>query len=75
MRNEKKVVLRMKLKKISNFLMNCINPLLENLKREKCIRHLKTIYGCGFSRYTLISKPKKGFRLSLCVIDIFSKYA
>ena len=31
--------------KMSNYLKNFINPLLENLKREKCIQYSKTIFG------------------------------
>ena len=39
-----------------------MNLLLGNLKKEKYIQHL-------------LSKYNKGIRFSLCVIDIFSKYA
>ena len=40
------------IKSISNLQltkMNFINQLLENLKEEEFIRHLKTIFGCRFS--------------------------
>ena len=30
--------------KMSNYLKNFINPLLKNLKKEKCIQHSKTIF-------------------------------
>ena len=41
--------------------------ILENLKKAKYIQYSKTS--------KLTSKFNKGFRFSLCVIDIFSKYA
>ena len=43
-KNQKEVVLRMKLKKVNNWLMNFINQLLGNLKKVKCILLLKTIF-------------------------------
>ena len=49
--------------------MNFISQLLENLKEEELILHLKTIFG------VLISKYNKGIRYLLCTIDRFSKYA
>ena len=45
--------------------MNFINQLLENLKKEKFIYHLETIY---------LSKYNKGIKYLLCAIDLFSKY-
>ena len=45
--------------------MNFINQLLENLKKEKFIHHLETIY---------LSKYNKGIKYLLCAIDLFSKY-
>ena len=33
------------LRQINNLEMNFINELLENLKAEKCILHLKAIFG------------------------------
>ena len=44
-RNQKEVVLKMRIKKMSNWLKNFINQLLENLKQEECIQHLKKIFG------------------------------
>ena len=56
--------------------MNFINQLLKNLIKERCILHLKTIFkGVDLADMQLLSKFNKGFRFSLCVIDIFSKYA
>ena len=47
----------------------------ENLKNEKYTRILKTIFGwADLADMQLISKYNKGFRLLLCVIDIYSKY-
>ena len=39
------VVLIMRSNKISNYLMNFINQLLEIFKKEKCILHLEIIFG------------------------------
>ena len=56
--------------------MNFINLLLENLKKEKYIQHLKIIFvGADLADMQLLSKYNKGIRFLLCVIDIFSKYA
>ena len=55
--------------------MNFISQLLENLKKERCIHHLETIWGVDLAGMQLLSKFSKGFRFLLCVIDIFSKYA
>ena len=30
------------------------NPIIKKLKKEKCILHLKTIFGCRFGRYAVI---------------------
>ena len=47
----------------------------ENLKNEKYTRILKTIFGwADLADMQLTSKYNKGFRLLLCVIDIYSKY-
>ena len=54
--------------------MSFINQLLENLKKERCIHHLETIWGVDLADMQLLSKFNKGFRFLLCVIDIFSKY-
>ena len=39
-------VLKMKLRRINNYLMNFINQLLGNFKKGKCILLFKTIFGC-----------------------------
>ena len=53
-----------------------MNQLLENLKKEKCILLFKdNIWGADLVDMQSISKSNKGFRFSLCFIDIFSKYA
>ena len=54
--------------------MNFISQLFENLKKERYIHHLERISG-ELADMELLSKFNKGFRLLLCVIDIFSKYA
>ena len=52
------------------------NHLLENLKKEKYIHHLKTIFGgADQANMQLIIKFIEGIRFLLCVTDIFSKYA
>ena len=38
------LVLKMKISKMNNWLKNYINQLLKNLKKEKYIHHLKTIF-------------------------------
>ena len=67
--------------------MNLINQLLENLKKEGFFLRLKTIFWASvyfgtisvdmsiFADMQLRSKYNKGIRYSLCVIDVFSKYA
>ena len=68
------LVLKMKLNKMNNQLKNCKNQLLENLKKEKYIHHLKIIFGklifqiCNY--YVNLIKE-----FVFYVIDIFSKYA
>ena len=49
------------------------NQLLENFK--KCQVYLLFIWGADLADMQLISKFNKGIRFSLCVIDLFSKYA
>ena len=74
-KNLKEAVLLI-IKKIYNQLKNCINQLLKNLKKEKCILHLEIIFGVAdLADMQLLSKFNNGFRFLLCVIDIFSKYA
>ena len=60
---------------INNLQMNFINQLLKNLKEEKYIHQLKTIWGVDLAYMQLISKFNKGIRFLLCAIDIFSKSA
>ena len=56
--------------------INCINQLLENLKEAKCILFFKhNIWQADIADIQLISKYNKGIRFSLCVIDLFSRYA
>ena len=59
--------------------MNYISQLLKNFKKEKCILPLKIIYGGGegvdLADMQSLSKYNKGFKYSLCAIDLFSKYA
>ena len=50
-------------------------PIIRKFKKEKFIQDLKTIWSANLADMQLISKFNKGFRLLLCVIDIFSKYA
>ena len=70
------VVLKLKLHKISNQLKNYTNQLLVNLKKEKYIHHLKTIFGVdSLAVMQLICKFYERIRFLLCVIDIYSKYA
>ena len=53
--------------------MNFINQSLENLKKEKCILHLETIFVVLILQS--LSKYNKGIKYLLCAIDLFSKYA
>ena len=56
-RNQKEVVLKMKLKKISNYLMNFINQLLGNFKKRKVYSTFKdNIWGVDLGDMQLISK-------------------
>ena len=56
--------------------MNYINQLLENFKKRKVYSSFKdNIWGVDLADMQLLSKFNKGFRLLLCAIDIFSKYA
>ena len=55
--------------------MNFINQLLGNLKKEKCILFLRTIFGyIDLADIQLISKCNKGIKYLLCAFDLFSKY-
>ena len=61
---------------MNNYLKNNTSQLLENLKNENYICHLRTIFrGADLADMQLITKFNKGIRFLLCVIDIFSKSA
>ena len=61
---------------MNNQLKNYTNQLLENKKKRKVYFGFKdNIWGADLADMKLISKFNNGFRFSLCVIDIFSKYA
>ena len=53
--------------------------MLKNLKKEKCILHLKNtlhfnIWGVDLADMQSLSKFNKGIKYLLCAIDLFSKY-
>ena len=51
-------------------------PIIINFQKRTVYSGFKdNIWGTDFADMQLISKFDKGFRLSLCVIDILSKYA
>ena len=51
-------------------------PIIRKFKKRKVHSALKdNIWGADLIDMQLISKFNKGFRFSLCIIDIFSKYA
>ena len=50
-------------------------PLLENSKNENYSSFIDNIWGSDLANVQLIRKFNKGIRFSICVIDIFSKYA
>ena len=51
-------------------------PIIRKFKKGTVYSRFKgNIWGAGLADVQLISKFNKGFRLLLCVIDIFSKYA
>ena len=58
---------------IINLKMNFIGRLLENLREEKFIHLLETIF--DLADMQSLSKYNKGIRYLLCSIDFFSKYA
>ena len=60
----------MKICQTGSQLKNYTNELLDNFKIEK-----HYIWGVDFADMQLISKFNKGICFSLCVVDIFSKYA
>ena len=61
---------------MTNYLMNFINPLLENLKKRRVYSAFKdNIWAADFADMQLISKFNKGFKFVLGVFDNFSKDA
>ena len=51
-------------------------PIIRKFKKRKVYSRFRdSIWGADLAYMQLISKFNKGFRFSLCVIDIFSKYA
>ena len=50
--------------------------IIRNFKKRKIhSTFIDSIWGADLADMQLISKFNKGFRFSLCVIDIYSKYA
>ena len=51
-------------------------PIIRKFKRRKVYSSFRdNIWGVDLADMQLLSKFNKGFRFSLCVIDIFNKYA
>ena len=50
-------------------------PIIRNLKKKVYLGFKDKIWGADLANMQIISKSDKGFTFSLCVIDIFSKYA
>ena len=51
-------------------------PIIKKSKKRRVYSGFKdNIWGAHLTNMQLISKFNKGFRILLCVIDIFSKYA
>ena len=64
------------LSQITNSQMNLIGRLLENLRNEKFIHLLETIFGMvDLADTQSLSIYKRRIKYLLCVIDLFSKYA
>ena len=56
--------------------MNFIDRLLENVRKEKFIHLLETIYwGDDLADMHSLNKYNKGIKYLLCAIDLFRKYA
>ena len=72
-RNQKEVVLKMKFKKMNNYLTNFINQLLGSL-RKVYYSFKGNIWGVDLADMQLINKYNKEIRYLLCAIDLFSKY-
>ena len=60
--------------KMSNYLKNLINPLLENKKKVHST-FKDNIWDADLADMQLRNKFNERFRFLFCVIDIFSKYA
>ena len=69
------VVLKMKICQTSNYQKNYTNKLLEFEKRKVRSTFIDNIWSADLADIQLISKFNKEFRFSLCVIDIYNKYA
>ena len=55
--------------------MNFTSRSLENLRNEKFIHFLETIWCVDLADIQSLSKYNKGIKYLLCAIDLFSKYA
>ena len=66
-----------KIENISNKeLAKLHKPIIRKFKKHKVyLPFIDNIWGADLADMTLISKFNKGFRFSLCVIGIYSKYA
>ena len=66
----------LQLTQIISLQMNFIGRLLENLRDEKFIHRLETIFGgADLADMQSLSKCNKRSKYLLCTIDPFSKYA
>ena len=51
-------------------------PIIRKFEKRKVYSSFRdNIWGADLADMQLLSKFNKGFRFSLCIIDIFSKYA
>ena len=58
------------------YLKNYTNHGIKNSEKEKCIQGLKIIIGQHLAEMgSLSSKNHQGMKYSLCVMDVFTKYA
>ena len=55
--------------------MSFMNQLLQNLRKEKSINLLETIWGVYLADMQSLIKHNKGIKYLLCAIKLFSKYA
>ena len=58
-----------------NYLKNYTNQLLNKEGKKSYSSFKDNIWGADLADMQLVSRFNEGIRLSLCVIDIFSKYA